>query len=209
MGDFTNDGKYSEYAQFLGQIERVGIPWFTVPGNHEYRSPQGHTSTKGKKRYKAVFGKPDFFFDYCGWRFIGLDVVAYDQLLPAQLNNVEKAVKGRDGKVAVFMHYPPAVIQHWEEGYWKSTAGRFMKILEENGVRLFFSGHIHIHDRLDLGPTTYIVTGGGGGSLDKKTPDQLHSKDGGGFYHFMHVEVNGMNAEAIVVRPDLTKYTSE
>ena len=42
-GDFTNDGLKEEYETFLGQIARTDVPWFTVPGNHEYRTPDGHT----------------------------------------------------------------------------------------------------------------------------------------------------------------------
>ncbi|HOO56887.1 MAG TPA: metallophosphoesterase [bacterium] len=203
-GDFTNDGKPEEYNQFITQVTRIDVPWFTVPGNHEYRSPQGHTSPDGAKRYKRVFGTNDFLFDHCGWRFIGLDVVAYDMLLPSQLNRLEKALKGHEDHSVVFMHYPPKIIDHWEEGIFNSNAGWFMKLLEQYRVRYFFSGHIHVHDKVQIGPTTYIVTGGSGGGLDRgTTADKLNSPDAGPYYHFIYVRVKNDRAMDMVIRPNL------
>lgn len=196
-GDFTNNGRPEEYAQFIKQIERSKVPWFTVPGNHEYRSPEGHTTVDGPKRFAKIFGKQDYFFDLCGWRFIALDVVKLDTLLPGQLNKLEKALKPTDGKAVVFMHYPPMIIPKWEEGIFKTTATRYMEILAENRVRYSFAGHIHVYDNIKIGETTYIVTGGAGGGLDKDyTPEKLNSDDAGPFYHYTLVEIHSDGSSA-------------
>ena len=127
--------------------------------------------------------------------------MAYDGLLPGQLGKLKKTLEGSGGRAAVFMHYPPAVIPHWEEGYWSASAPGFMKMLEDYGVRYFFSGHIHVYDRLRIGPTSYIVTGGGGDGYDSQIkPDELNSPDGGGFPHFVYVAVTGDEASDAVVR---------
>ncbi|MFH1539942.1 MAG: metallophosphoesterase [bacterium] len=203
VGDFTNDGLPEEYEIFVGQITRAGVPWFTAPGNHEYRTPEGRTSTKGRKRYEKIFGNADFFFDHCGWRFVGLDVVAFDMLTNSQIKKLKEIFDGYEGRAAVFMHYPPAPIENWEEGFWTTNAERFMEILESNKVRYFFSGHIHVYDTLDIGPTTYIVTGGAGESQDtRRTPDTLNSPDAGAFHHFVLVEAKEDKAVHKVVRPD-------
>jgi len=195
VGDFTNNGLVEEYQLFVNQINSAGIPWFVVPGNHEYRDPSGHTSLSGQKRYKKVFGTSDFFFDYCGWRFIGLDVVAYDTLLPAQLKKLDSALEGRGPRSAVFMHYPPAIIEHWEEGIFVSSAKSFMRILEQRSARFFFSGHIHVFDTKTIGPTTYIITGGAGGTPDSdRGPANLYSPESGAFRHFILVDVRGAEA---------------
>lgn len=210
VGDFTNDGLPEEYEIFVGQITTADVPWFTVPGNHEYRTPEGRTSAKGKKRYEKIFGKSDFYFDHCGWRFVGLDVVTYDMLLPNQIKKLEKLLRGREGRAAVFMHYPPGVIKNWEEGFWTNNAERFMDILEAHKVRYFFSGHIHVYDTVDIGPTTYIVTAGAGENQDtRRTPDTLNSPDAGAFHHFVLVEVKGDEATHKVVRPDTKSNDSD
>jgi len=201
-GDFTRDGKPEEYEQFLSLIPRAGIPWFTAPGNHEYRTPDGHTSPDGPKRYEKIFGRRDLFFDHCGWRFVILDAVAYDTLLPAQLKKLESALEGREGRSAVFMHYPPSIIEHWEDGIFKSSAERFMRILETRAVPYFFSGHIHIHDEKIIGPTTYIITGGAGDGLmdDYIPPENFNSPSGGAFHHFILVTIdeNGVATHQVV-----------
>lgn len=201
VGDFTNNGLEEEYRLFVDQISGAGVPWFAVPGNHEYRDPNGHTSPDGQKRFERIFGNSDFAFEHCGWRFVGLDIVAYDMLTPTQLKKLERVLDGGGGRAAVFMHYPPAVIPHWEDGYWKANAPEFMKLLEDSGARFFFAGHIHVFDWVRRGPTTYIVTAGGGGGNDtERTPDLLNAPDAGGFYHFIYVTVNGDEADWFVVR---------
>jgi 3',5'-cyclic AMP phosphodiesterase CpdA len=204
VGDITSNGFPSEYEMYLSQIAGAGVPWFAVPGNHEYRSAEGHTSLEGRKRFESIFGNSDFLFDHCGWRFIGLDVVAFDMLKNEQIAKLEKALKGFEGRAVVFMHYPPAVLPNWEEGYWKANADKFLALLEQYRVRYFFAGHIHIHDRLRIGPTDFIITGGAGGGLDRDIPaEQYNSPRGGAFYHFMLVKVDGDKATDILIRPDI------
>jgi 3',5'-cyclic AMP phosphodiesterase CpdA len=203
VGDTTNNGLDNEYATFLGQIGIAKFPWFVVPGNHEYRSPQGHTSADGPVRFKRIYGKQDFAFAHCGWKFVMIDIVAMEALTPSQLSWLKKQLAGYEGKAAVFMHYPPAVIKNWEQGYWTANGKEFLKILEDFRVPYFFAGHLHVYDRIIIGPTKYIVTGGGGGGVDSETPrEKYNSPDGGAFYHFIYVLVKGDKATDFVVRPD-------
>ena len=202
VGDETNNGREDEYAQFLNRITAAGVPWFVAPGNHEYRSPEGHTTLDGRKRFESIFGNSDFVFDHCGWRFIGLDVVAFDMLRNEQIVKLEKALQGHEGRAVVFMHYPPAVIKNWEQGYWKANADAFLALLEKYEVRYFFSGHIHVYDRLDIGPTRFIVTGGGGLDTDVP-PEKYNAPEGGAFHHFIYVAVDGGRAVDSVVRPEI------
>ncbi len=186
VGDFTNDGKPEEYENYVEHINASELPWFTVPGNHEYRSPDGHTSLAGKKRYKRIFGKADFVFTHCGWAFAGLDTPAFDALLPTQLNKLEKVLKRYKGRSVVFSHYPPAIIPNWEDGIWVSNAASFMNLLDRYETPFSFSGHIHVYDEYKKGPVTYVITGGGGGTLDSdRGPANLNSPDSGAFYHFI------------------------
>ena len=203
VGDVTNNGTEEEYALYLGRIEASGLAWLTVPGNHEYRTPEGHTSLTGPPRFKRIFGGPDFAFAHCGWKFIGLDIVAFDTLLPKQMNWLKDQLKGFEGRAVVFMHYPPALIKGWEEGYWTANGKEFMKLLEDDRARYFFSGHIHVFDRLQIGPTTYIITGGASAGVDKDKPkDTFNAPDGGAFSHFIYVLVQGDKATEFVVRPE-------
>jgi len=205
VGDSTQNGTEEDYGIYLNEISQLKFPWFTVPGNHEYRNPEGHTSMEGQLRFKKIFGKPDFSFTHCGWKFVAVNITAYDALMPGQLTWIKKQLEGFDGKAVVFMHYPPAIIKNWEEGYWTANAKEFMRLLEDRRVPYFFSGHIHIYDRMQVGPTTYIVTGGASGGVDSEQPrEQFNSPDGGGFSHFIFVSVKDDKAVDSVVRPNLT-----
>jgi len=203
VGDSTKNGTQDEYAQFINEISPAGIPWFVVPGNHEYRTPDGHTSADGRQRFEKVFGPSDFTFTHCGWRFIGIDIVAYESLLPGVLAKMEKALKGYEGKAAVFMHYPPSIIKNWEDGYWSANAKEMMALLEKDQVPFFFSGHIHIYDHLKIGPTDYIITGGGSSGVDTDVPkEKYNDPNGGAFTHFILVTVKDDKATYSVVRPN-------
>jgi hypothetical protein len=202
VGDTTNNGTDDEYAVYLDKINSTGIPWFTVPGNHEYRTPEGHTGTEGQVRFKRIFGKQDFAFTHCGWKFILIDIVAMDTLLPGQFSWLKKQLEGFDGKAAVFMHYPPGVIPKWQGGYWTANGKEFLATLEEHRTPYFFSGHIHVYDRIKLGPTNYIITGGGGAGTDSDLKkEDFNSPSGGAFNHFIYVRVNGDKATDFVVMP--------
>ena len=202
VGDSTNNGLEDEYATFLGMIGKVKTPWFVAPGNHEYRQDKGGPSQEKMKLFKKIFGKSDFAFTHCGWKFIIVDIVKMDSLLSDQLRWIERELKGYEGRAAVFMHYPPAVLEKWKEGYWVMNGKEFLKLLESDRVPYFFSGHLHEYDHLRLGPTEYIVTGGGGGGFDADAAtDPLYAPDGGPFHHFIYVTVNGDKTSYFVVRP--------
>jgi 3',5'-cyclic AMP phosphodiesterase CpdA len=203
VGDITNNGKEDEYATYLGQIAKAPFPWFVAPGNHEYRDMNGHTSQAGKTRFRKIFGKSDFAFTHCGWKFIGIDIVAYDGMLPGQMKFIESELKGYEGRAVVFMHYPPAAIKNWEESFWNTKTKEFMTLMEKDKVQYFFAGHLHIFDRIVIGPTTYIITGGGGGGVESERPKNAYNSPfGGAYYHFVYVMVNNDKATDFVVRPE-------
>ena len=201
VGDFTNNGLAEEYSRYVETISGAEVPWFSVPGNHEYRTPAGRTSHDGKKRFEKIFGPADFAFEHCGWRFVLLDVVAYDLLSPSQLKKLDRALSGSGGRAAVFSHYPPAIIDKWAEGIWVSGAEEAMRLMNERETRYFFGGHIHVHDSYVAGPTTYIITGGGGGGLDSDySPQDLRSPSAGPFHHFIMVDVKGDESSFQIVK---------
>ena len=52
-------------------------------------------------------------------------------------------------------------------GYDQTLITEEVPLIEEYGVDLVLSGHWHSYERLEKGNCTYMVTGGGGGSLDE------------------------------------------
>lgn len=206
-GDFTNNGLDAEYALLISQAAKIQTPFLVSPGNHEYRNNQGHTSGAKKKKYVKIFGLTDYSFEYCGWTFISVDVVAMDMVTPQQLSWLEGILKNlKDGKAAVFMHYPPGNLPKWKEyhgSFFKTNADAFTRLVEKYKVRYVFAGHFHIYDRIKSGETTYIQVGAGGGSPETDYTGTWNSPDAGGYYGFVYVHVNGNESVDVVVRPKI------
>lgn len=206
-GDFTNNGKNEEYELVISQVKAVNTPVLFAPGNHEYRNPTGHTSSVQIKRYGKMFGLFDYAFDYCGWKFIAMDVVALDQMFDGQLTWLEEQIKNAGGKVAIFFHYPPGNIPKWdvhEGNYFKVNADKFTALAQKYKVRYVFAGHYHVYDRIKINDTTYILVGAGGGAPDATPPSQLNSPDAGGYYGFVYVNVDGDKSLDVMIRPNVS-----
>lgn len=206
-GDFTNNGTDEEYELVISQVTKIKSPFLFVPGNHEYRTPEGKTSNLQRKRYGKIFGMYDYAFDYCGWRFIGVDVVALDMLSDAQLSWLDKTLEGTKGKSAIFFHYPTGSVPKWKDHpgtFFKSNADKFAKLVQKHKVRYVFSGHLHVYDRIKVEDTIYVLVGAGGGGPDDETsPEQLNASDAGGYYGFVYVSVEGDKTTDVMIRPNL------
>jgi Icc protein len=201
-GDFTDDGKDEEYNLVFSQIRKTGIPHFFAPGNHEYRTPEGRTSFSSRRKYKKIFGAYDYYFDFCGWRFISMENVALDMLTDAQLEDLKQTLKGKENKTVVFMHYPPGCIEKWESSYFKANCEKFLKILEEYKVRYAFFGHFHQYDRVVKNNTIYILCPPAGGGIDKERKF-LNDNASGSYFGLIYVTVDGDNAVDFLIKPNI------
>jgi acid phosphatase type 7 len=159
------------------------VPFFAVPGNHEYVTNQGQpyfdnlylpTSSTGGESY--------YSFDWGYVHFVGIDSSCAIGLAPAsrctpeaQRAWVEKDLAASTAvwKVA-YMHYPP-----WSSGEHGSQLNirkQYAPLFEKYGVDLVLTGHDHDYERTQ--PMTgdvqaasgkrapvYLVVGSGGASL--------------------------------------------
>lgn len=64
-------------------------------------------------------------------------------------------------------------------------------MFEEAGVDVVYSGHAHDYERGELNGVLWIVTGGGGGSLDSQQQDIPHITVYEPVHHYVLVDVNG------------------
>lgn len=201
-GDFTSDGKDEEYNIVFSQVRKIGIPHFFAPGNHEYRTPEGGTSLASRRKYKKIFGCYDYYFDFCGWRFIGMENVALDLLTDTQLESLKQTLKGKETKTVIFMHYPPATIEKWEGSYFKTNSDKFLQILDEYKVRYAFFGHFHQYDRVVKGNTTYVLCPNACGGSDEERII-LNDNASGGYYGLIYVTVDGDNVIDFLIKPNI------
>ncbi len=225
------------------------VPIYISIGNHEYGGFEGGVPPFEQRVHNPVntTGSTEYYysFDYGNAHFIFLDPNEYefphgDGILPGSqqykwfVSDLKKA-KEKSEWIFVFMHQPP-YSECWSGGYYdgEPPLRRYIvPLIEEAGVDIVFSGHTHDYERglphPPYDPATgqgnnavYIITGGGGASLDNHKyrdwpqidlPDHpadpdSNEYDGGKYYefHYIVVEINGkhLSFKAIRMRGDGT-----
>ena len=139
-------------------------------------------------------------------RFISLDTQVYfgeAGLLEQEAWLAEQLADTRFETTIVFMHSPT----HTSGKYIYETPAlqTLANTLEEAEIPLVFTGHNHAYERLQVGATTYITTGGGSTSLynlEKEDPNsQIYVTES----HYLQVEVGSdtIDIRAIGVTGDL------
>ncbi len=220
-GDHAAGGDSAGYWNYISKIDSLTVPWITVMGNHEIND------SLGWDRFIDYFGYPDFYFDLGDARFVALtdcypapEVVSgtenvYYKFTPEQLDWLEDVLGEWHGLKFIFIHAPPYLEGHiivgtlgsfgYSPDYEGSLTERFTDILKNNDVFVCFCGHIHCYDRWTpnneaYGDVTYIITGGAGGDL---TPWPYGEPYGGGFFHFLIMELREDGTLlGHIVRPD-------
>lgn len=186
LGDMVERGEPRRYASFLRELRRVwsGKPYLTVIGNHDRSRPNGKSHST---MYRALFGRPNYFFDHAGTRFVVLDSSAKRVSKP-QLRWLKMVLRA-PGRKIVFTHMPPVHLGLWggtgkvhELGGFIGGAGEFSEIVEQAGVDRVYMGHVHAFGVQDHNGVRYILTGGGGSAL-------FPSGNEDRFHHYLVVEI--------------------
>jgi hypothetical protein len=107
----------------------------------------------------------------------------------------ERLADPRFDRNIAFFHVPP-----YTSGIYRDEAPAVWQLadmLEGAGVPVVFAGHNHAYERLLVGTTTYLVTGGGSTALYRREKTDSHSEFYDSVSHFLEVEVT---SDAIDVR---------
>ncbi len=186
LGDMVSKGIVSNYDSFLRGLRRVwsGRPYLTVIGNHDRSRPNGKSHST---LYRGLFGKPNYFFDHGGVRFVVLDSSA-KRVSKTQLKWLKLAL-AVPGRKVVFTHMPPVQLGLWGGvgrvhalGGFIGGAREFAEIVSAAKVSRVYMGHVHAFGVQDHGGVRYVLTGGGGSAL-------FPSGNRDRFHHFLTVEI--------------------
>lgn len=208
-GDLVSDGLVKEHwtAHFFPNMAPLNarVPLIPILGNHEKDSPHFY-------EYFTV-PEPKYYYQFS---YGNLDVFMLDSQKPFGRNSdlytwMEGALaESQAAWKIVMMHKPPYSSD--EDDYGDTAEGRsvhgdfnsrmLVRLYEEHGVDLVWSGHIHSYERTfplrgnravapGEGPV-YMVTGGGGGGLERAAPQRawFTAKVYRG-HHYCYVTVNG------------------
>jgi 3',5'-cyclic AMP phosphodiesterase CpdA len=68
-GDLTDDGTAPQYAIVNDVFKTLGLPIYTVPGNHDYTAKEQQRTAYEEARPKSI----NYMFDHGGWQVVALD----------------------------------------------------------------------------------------------------------------------------------------
>ncbi len=184
----TFDEFQAYYFSFYSTIMRR-VPWFTVPGNHEYLTLAGlpylslhatptDTVPPGDRGRYYSFDWGDVHFIALDSNLLGVGYSARDELAWLESDLSRTTAKW---KVAFFHHLPYPILHHLTDPICQATREQFVPVLEGHGVQLVLTGHEHNYQRskplhggaVVASGTQYITTGGGGGTLHDVVPKEF------------------------------------
>ena len=177
LGDFIANNLAS-YSYYLDTIRNYPHPIIHVMGNHE-------SDGGGRRITRAIFGEPDFFFDYGDVRFI-LMSSDIQGMTGRRLDWLEDKLKADRPSKKIFLshEFPVEPFKELFPGVysifvrsWKNEAG-LLGLLERYHVRLAFFGHLHRHYQKIHQETVMVITGGGGqrNQLEPRARQPLSTK---------------------------------
>lgn len=181
-GDLTQDGEPQNHQWLSNRLKQLPFPVYAIPGNHDVPSLLATENSIGLKdfpSYYQAFGYQNSSELYYtqeilpGVHLIGLNSNQFDAegrqigyLDEKQLNWLENTLtKISDQLVLVMIHHN--VIEHFPEQskdpigkrYMLANAPDLLEILSKYGVKLLFTGHLHVQDLARFQDIYEICTG--------------------------------------------------
>jgi len=198
------DRNYFDFYQEL----MARVPFFPVPGNHDYYDfnaepyralhdlPRANVAEKDQGRY--------YSFDWGDVHFISLDSNAPLEEAAAGSGDMlrwleaDLATTTKFWRVAVFHHPPYAFGPNQDDPLTILARERIVPILERYHVPLIFGGHEHSYQRSvpvrgggeRANGAVYLTTGGGGAALYPVYDSPLIAARASVF-HYMRIQVTG------------------
>ncbi len=196
-GDLVADPEHTRHAFFSTLIAEAdaGFPVFVVPGNHCTTwhdegdfTGEDYVRRYGPMQYHFLVGKRLFLF---------LNNAAKRDATGHFITYANRTLEQHAGKVTdvlIFMHTPPAdltpILIHKSDPQSKA----FYALAEKHRVRYVFVGDHHAYWTGKRGETTYVITGGAGGTLRGTE---------GLFHHAVRMAVRGDEITQSLVRTDV------
>ncbi len=167
-GDLTQHGEPENHAWLQKRLSQLPFPVYVIPGNHDIptlAANQQSIAAADFAHYYRQFGywETEQLYYTCpllpGVRLIGLNSNGFDnqeqvgRLDIQQLQWLESVLaQAQDELVLVMVHHN--VVEHLPDQAHHPLASRYMlenapellKILGKYGVKLVFTGHLHIQD---------------------------------------------------------------
>jgi len=151
LGDLVGDD-LSLHSPYIDAVQRVGIPWFNVMGNHDMNY-EATADSLSDETFEANFGPANYSFNYGKVHFIILDDILYPDprdaksywggFRPDQLSFIENDLQlvPKDHLIVMAFHIP---LQMQDGVYRKEDRDRLFYLLKDFPHTLSLSAHTHL-----------------------------------------------------------------
>lgn len=136
-GDLTDFGTIKEYRWINERMQKLGVPFLTVIGNHD-------CVANGKKIYKAMYGPYDYTMNIGRNRFVFMNTNSLEFSDPVpDLNVFRSALQDTANfdQAFVLSHVPP-----FDVDFDKTMEEEFARISHDHKVKVSIHGHRHGYD---------------------------------------------------------------
>ncbi len=132
-GDITDHGYLKEYELFHDQMEKLIYPYFTVIGNHDYRS-------NGEMIYKTMYGDYNKTISFNNMLFVLFDDIFWESTKTPDFEWLENALASSadHDRTFVITHIPPYSMQFTDE-----CELLYRDLMLTYDVDLSVHGHVH------------------------------------------------------------------
>lgn len=132
-GDITTFGVEREYTTAKKLLNKLKVPYFVLPGNHDLIS-------NGPTLFKNYFGAKDYTFSFKDVRFVLFSNNNFEDPGAPRLSWIDDVALNSSESLKVFAtHIPPIVSERFSKG----EVDEFKQIVEDEGVEYVASGHLH------------------------------------------------------------------
>lgn len=175
-GDMVDDpsdgGQYEEFMEITEGLD-PDIPIYWAPGNHDVGENGQRATAESLARYRERFGRDYYTFEHLGARFFVLNTTMFDHPhevvdeAEAQLAFLAEQLGGAysrgEGPLVLIGHHPLFLATPDEpDTYWNLSGAyryRLLELIQQFGVMVAFSGHIHRNSVARAGGFEMVASG--------------------------------------------------
>jgi len=181
-GDLTQDGEKENHRWLQQRLKALPFPVYVIPGNHDvpfFTECEEFIGLQDFPRIYEKFGYSHGEIPYYsqeiqpGLQLIGLNSNQFDEdgrqlgrMDRDQLNWLDTTLGQIKDKLVMVMihhnvieHLPGQSDHHLGRRYMLDNANQLKQILSQHGVKLIFTGHLHVQDVAHENGITEITTG--------------------------------------------------
>ncbi|MBW4515164.1 MAG: metallophosphoesterase [Timaviella obliquedivisa GSE-PSE-MK23-08B] len=182
-GDLTQHGEPENHRWLADRLSKLPYPAYVIPGNHDLVEQSATDRSIGAAEFAGYYQK----FGYAenrlyysqallpGVRLIGLNSIFFDdqgkqismgRIDAEQLDWLRKTLADTVGEMVLVMihhnvveHLPGQMLSPMGRRYMLQNASELLEILQQSGVQLLFTGHLHIQDIAQHQGISEVTTG--------------------------------------------------